>query len=197
VSAGPWNHNIHYHHIVLRAIPPLCRNALDAGCGHGLLARQLALHCEHVTAIDVDHEVFISARTAGGSSPRVTYLQGDVLTHGFPAESFDLITAVATLHHFPLKPALERFQNLLRPGGVLAVIGLYRLHAFSDYVMAAAAFPASWTLRCLKGVTKVGAPVQEPRETLREIRAACDTLFTGGTFKRHLLFRYSFIWRKP
>ncbi len=49
-----WSHNIHYHHILLQAIPPNCRRALDVGCGRGLLARELAHHSPEVVAIDAD-----------------------------------------------------------------------------------------------------------------------------------------------
>jgi hypothetical protein len=38
--------------------------------------------------------------------------------------SFDLITAVASLHHIGAELALVHLRGLLRPGGVLAVIGL-------------------------------------------------------------------------
>ena len=64
-------------------------------------------------------------------------------------------------------------------------------------VLAAAAFPTSWILRFLRGYADVGAPVQNPTETLREIRAACQELLPGAVIRRHLLFRYSLLWRKP
>jgi 2-polyprenyl-3-methyl-5-hydroxy-6-metoxy-1,4-benzoquinol methylase len=99
----PWNHNLHYHGVILRSIPANCRRALDVGCGQGLLARRIASHC---------------------GEQRIAFLEGDVVTEAFSANSFDLITAVATLHHLPLRPALERFRDLLKPGGVLAFIGL-------------------------------------------------------------------------
>jgi len=169
---------------------------LDVGCGQGLLARQLTSRCQEVIAIDRDRDVLSRARVCCLES-RVTLVEGDVMTHPFAAHSFDLITAVATLHHLPLRPALTRFRNLLRPGGVLAIIGLYRAQTLSDYALAASAFPSSWILRLLWGHTDVGAPVQDPRETLREIRSACDALLPGAVLRRHLLFRYSLLWRKP
>jgi hypothetical protein len=33
VAASRWNHNIHYHRLVLAAVPPGSRTALDVGCG--------------------------------------------------------------------------------------------------------------------------------------------------------------------
>jgi SAM-dependent methyltransferase len=40
--------------------------------------------------------------------------------------SLDLVTAVASLHHMDGEAALRRMSGLLRPGGVLAVVGLAR-----------------------------------------------------------------------
>lgn len=33
----PWSHNLHYHRMILEAIPPGCERALDVGCGTGAL----------------------------------------------------------------------------------------------------------------------------------------------------------------
>jgi SAM-dependent methyltransferase len=196
-TMGGWNHNIHYHDIALRAIPSGCQRALDAGCGGGLLARQLVRHCEEVIAIDADRDTLMRARAASESEPRTTFVEGDVMNYAFCDDSFDLITAVATVHHLPPGLALARFRKLLRSGGVLAVIGLYRARAIQDYALAVAAFPASWMFRCLHHRADVEAPLQEPKETLREIRAECAAILPGGAFRRHLLFRHSFVWRKP
>jgi 2-polyprenyl-3-methyl-5-hydroxy-6-metoxy-1,4-benzoquinol methylase len=194
---GAWNHNIHYHTLVLRSIPPGCRRALDVGCGRGLLALELASRCQEVIAIDNDHEALSWAMTNGSSQPGITFVEDDVMTHRFAPGNFDFIAAVATLHHLPLRPALARFRDLLKPSGVLAIIGLYRGETLVDLAQAAAAFPASWMLRCMRGCSDVGAPVKNPAETLREIRIACNDLLPGAAIRRHLLFRYSLVWRKP
>jgi SAM-dependent methyltransferase len=197
LHAGPWNHNIHYHAVVLNAIPPDCRRALDVGCGQGLLARKIARTCEEVTAIDADYNTVLRARSSGPVDSRITFLEGDVMTQSLSAEGYDLITAVATLHHLPLIPALGRFRDLLKPGGTLAVIGLYRARTIEDYAWAAAGLPVSRMLRHWHGHDEVGAPIREPQETLREIRAGCHATLPGATVQRRLLFRYSLIWRKP
>jgi 2-polyprenyl-3-methyl-5-hydroxy-6-metoxy-1,4-benzoquinol methylase len=197
MSARLWNHNIHYHDLVLRSVPPGCRRALDVGCGTGLLAGRLAEQCEEVVAIDADHSAISRALISSTTIARVAFIEGDVMIYPFPHGSFDFITAVASLHHLPLRLALTRFQNLLRTAGVLVVVGLYRAHTLEDYAWAAAAFPASWMLRCGRRPANVAAPVHEPEETLHEIRGASDSLLPGSVFRRHLLFRYSITWRKP
>ena len=119
------------------------------------------------------------------------------MTYPFPDDNnFDLISAVATLAHLQLQPALARIRKLLRPGGVLAVIGLYRGETRGDLMFAAAAFPVSWGLRFFRGYAGVGSPVQDPKETLLDIRRARDTLLPGASLKRRLLFRYFLSWRK-
>jgi SAM-dependent methyltransferase len=197
MSLRPWNHNIHYHHLVLLSAAGGCRRALDVGCGRGLLARRLAQHCQEVIAIDLDHGPIAEAKASGDLGGRIKFVEGDVMTYPFPDDNFELIAAVATLHHLQLRPALARFRKLLKPGGVLAIIGLYRGATLSDRAFAATAFPVSWGLRAFRGYADVGAPVENPRETLLEIRNACNILLPGASLRRHLLFRYSLIWRKP
>lgn len=170
LRARLWNHNIHYHDLVLRAVPPGCRRALDVGCGQGLLARRLAQNCQEVTAIDTDRDAISRASVADGMEGRLKFVEGDVMTYPFSDESFELITAVATLHHLELRPALARFRQLLSPGGVLAIIGLYRGETFSDRALAAAAFPASWMFRLFRGYADVGAPVRDPMGDPKRLR---------------------------
>jgi SAM-dependent methyltransferase len=197
MSKGPWNHNIQYHDLVLRSVPPRSRRALDVGCGTGLLARRLVEHCAEVVAIDADHGVISRARGARAGNVCLVFVEGDVMTHPFPNGSFDFISVVAALHHLPLRLALTRFRELLESDGVLVVVGLYRAQRLEDYAWAAAGFAASWMLRCVRRFTDVAAPVQEPKETLCEIREACRRLLPGARLRRHLLFRYSLTWRKP
>ncbi len=193
----PWNHNIHYHRLVLRTVPRGCERALDVGCGRGLLARELSERCAHVVALDPDSEALSHARGLGDAHGRIEYILGDVIQYPFPIGSFDFIAAVATLHHLPLGAALERFAELLRPRGVLAVIGLSRASDPVDYALGAVAVPAHWVLNLLHGNTDVGAPLRDPKETFREIGRACSSILPGAELRRRLLFRYSLIWRKP
>ncbi len=197
MTRRPWNRNIHYHGIVLDAIPAGCRRALDVGCGQGYLTRELASRCDEVIGLDVDRGVLARARALTDPGARIQLVEGDVMTQPFDAGSFDAIATVAMLHHVPLEPALDRFRDLLRPGGVLAIVGLHALRTPLDYALAAAAIPISFGLSALHGHTHVGAPIKDPAESLGEIRAACAARLPGATFRRHLLFRYSIVWRKP
>lgn len=191
-----WNHNVHYHDFVLRSLLPGCRRVLDVGCGYGQLARKLATHCQEVVAIDSDHAAITGARDLDGAQSPIEYVEADVMTYPFASESFDCITVVAALHHLPLEPALMRFRNLLRAGGVLIVIGLYRPNTFADYVATAGGIPASLILRQRHRYEDVAAPVVAPTTTLTKLRLASRKLLAGSVVTRRLLFRYSLVWRK-
>ncbi|MEV7009313.1 hypothetical protein [Streptosporangium sp. NPDC051022] len=69
-----WNHNVHHRRPVLETVPQGCRNALDAGCGDGLLAREPAGRTPAVTGVDRSAE----ASGAGGPAVNPTASWGEV-----------------------------------------------------------------------------------------------------------------------
>jgi 2-polyprenyl-3-methyl-5-hydroxy-6-metoxy-1,4-benzoquinol methylase len=132
VHEGPlWNHNIHFHRVVLEAIPTGAVSALDAGTGNGLLAVDLRSVLPDVTGVDVDADVLAEA---SAEHDGITWIRGDVLSHDF-GRTFDVVASVATIHHFPSpSDALVRFADLTSPGGVLVVIGLARATSVGDHL---------------------------------------------------------------
>ncbi|MGH3801121.1 MAG: hypothetical protein ACRDTD_13480 [Pseudonocardiaceae bacterium] len=50
LRAERWNHNLHYHSMILNAVADGSVRALDVGCGEGTLARQLRRLVPQVTA---------------------------------------------------------------------------------------------------------------------------------------------------
>lgn len=118
-----WNHNIHYHPVILAALPEGCQSALEVGCGEGILTRQLREQVRQVVGIDLDER---SIRLAEHTTPArdIQYVIGDVLTHPFAAGSFQAVASVATLHHLDAEAGLLRMADLVAPGGALIVLGL-------------------------------------------------------------------------
>jgi 2-polyprenyl-3-methyl-5-hydroxy-6-metoxy-1,4-benzoquinol methylase len=58
-----WNANIHYHDLILNAIPPEARRVLDVGCGDGILSAQVArTGVARVIGLDLDAGVLERAR---------------------------------------------------------------------------------------------------------------------------------------
>lgn len=192
-----WNHNIYYHSVVLGALPPSCRRVLDVGCGEGMLAVELSRAVEHVTAIDMDAAVVASARL-GSAAENIDYLVADVFTHDLPLASFDAVVSVATLHHLGTARGLERMRELLRPGGTLAVVGLARATYPRDLPWDVAGAIASRLIRRGRPYWDSSAPkLWPPPETFQEVRRIAAAILPGCRYRRHLLWRFSLVWRKP
>lgn len=69
-----WNHNVHYHRLVLEAVPDGCARALDVGCGDGLLVRKLARRIGEVTGADRSAAMLRLARESSAGTPNTTFL---------------------------------------------------------------------------------------------------------------------------
>jgi SAM-dependent methyltransferase len=185
-----------YHYIVLRSVPAGCRRALDVGCGTGLLTERLASRSERVIGIDLDRDALSLARSSPEHESRVQFIAGDAMNHPFLPTTFDFITAVAALHHLPLRPALASLRDLVKPGGTIAIIGFYKSQTVGDYVLDALARPIRRVVYAVRDCSPPPKFKGGQRETLAEIRSACDTLLPGAVVRRLFLFGYSLIWHK-
>jgi len=204
-----WSHNLHYHPVVLDAVPAGCQRALDVGCGTGALTRRLRPAVPHVTGIDRDVRSVELARAHPGAGD-IAYVLGDFLAWPAEPESFGLVTAVASLHHMDAAAALERMRDLLRPGGVLAIVGLARGITPAEVALVVpaatgtrlhhlAAACARRRLPAARTATETYHPpvVWPPPTTYRDVRQLARRLLPGARYRRHLYWRYSLIWTKP
>lgn len=119
-----WNHNAHFHTYLLERLPSSFERGLEVGCGTGTFARALAARAAQLDAIDVEPAVVDAARLTTPQPPNIRWLTGDVLTGELPLQAYDVVTAIASLHHLPLEQGLRRLADLVRPNGHLAVVGL-------------------------------------------------------------------------
>ncbi|MCX4096404.1 class I SAM-dependent methyltransferase [Nocardia sp. alder85J] len=198
-----WDHNAHYHGVLLRAVPARFERALDIGCGSGVFARKLSDRADLVDAIDRSPVMIEHARAESSS---VRWILGDVLdpSADLTAGGYDVVTAISSLHHMPLRPALTRMAELLRPGGTLAVLGIPRIDGWAERGIDVFALPANAAVGILLAfrgtLRKHGSadmPIMDPSTTMADIRAAATELLPGLTVRRHLYWRYSLLWRKP
>ena len=192
-----WNANTHYHGVVLAALPPGASRVLDARCGDGVLLVELVdAGVQHVVGIDADRGVLERARTRF-HSPSIEWLHGDVLQADLALDSFDAVVSVAALHQMDAARALARFAQLVRPGGVVTVIGLARADWW-DIPLDAIAIASRIGLSFIYGFWKHSAPqCWPPPLTYRDMKALGPRVLPGAQYRRHLLGRYSLIWRKP
>ena len=199
-------HNDHYQDFLARHIPVPCREALDIGCGAGAFSRLLAKRSERVLGLDLSPNMIRVARERSAQFPNVEFEVADVLTRELPAERFDCVVTIATLHHMPIKEVLPKVKRALKPGGVLLVLDLFQAEGLSDAVLGALAVPVSVGLRLYRSGRLL--PPREVRRaweehgrhdtylTLAQVREVCAEMLPGALVTRHLLWRYSVVWKK-
>lgn len=191
-----WNHNLHYGRRLLARIPAGANDALDVGCGDGWLVRELRQQVGHVVGIDPDVACIAAARCAN-CTDGVEYFQGDFLSWPFRPASFDVVTAVASLHHFDEEAALRRMAVLLRPGGVLGVVGLARTGSPRDLVFDLGGVVANRAHTLTTTPWETPAPkVWPPPSTYGQLRRLSATVLPGRTFRRGVMWRYLLTWTK-
>jgi SAM-dependent methyltransferase len=201
-----WDHNAHYHRWLLRQLPNAPARALDAGCGTGALASRIAERAERVDAVDLSAAMIERARALRPHAATVRWLSGDLLDPDLPLapEGYDAVTAMSSLHHLPLNAGLARLTSLVRPGGVLIVVGLYRIATPVDYAFEAIRQPANAVMGmvlALRGRAgkphDTGMPVRDAQATLADIRATARELAPGARIRRRVFWRYTLVWHRP
>lgn len=105
------------------------REALDLGCGLGLLSERVAPRCDRLLGLDLSPTALARARARlGGAHPYVSFEEGDVTA--LPATldgRFDLVLAADVIYYLPtpfltdggLKGLVARLARLLTPEGLL------------------------------------------------------------------------------
>ena len=107
----------------------LTRNmsACEYGCGTGLLSFALHQELGPITLADSSTGMLavLGEKIAAGNVENMTPLLLDLATDPLPAQRFDLLYTLMTLHHIPvLDPILEHFHSLLNPAGTLCIADL-------------------------------------------------------------------------
>ena len=136
------------------------------------------------------------------------------MSWNFRSETFDCIASLATFPHVPLRETLSRMRDSLKIGGVLLVLDLFvrernvfKPEGLFDLVLNAVAIPTSVSLRFLHNgrllpprEVRTAWAVHEQHDTyptMNEVRMLCAEILPGARVKKHLLWRYSIVWRKP
>ncbi|MFI9835747.1 class I SAM-dependent methyltransferase [Nonomuraea sp. NPDC051941] len=196
MSETYWNHNVHYQRLVLTLVPEDCAHALDVGCGDGLLAGKLAARVPYVTGVDRSAEAIAMARERRPGN--VSFLEGDYLDGRLPEGKYDLVTAVAVVHHADFGEAMDALAGLLAPGGRLVIVGNARDRTLLDGVVRLSGQAVSHVLKLFHGGKRgPGVPAMDPVMSWGEVGRAARRLLPGCRFRRLLLRRYLLVWDKP
>jgi ubiquinone/menaquinone biosynthesis C-methylase UbiE len=195
-----------YRNYLSRQLPPHSENALEIGCGIGEFARLLATRARSVVAIDLSSQMIRLAKSRSTNYQNIEYLQGDVMSLSLPAEGYDCIVSMATLHHLPLGEALLKMKDALKPNGVLIIHDLIAADGLVERVRSALAYPVSVARRFWKtGRMRAPREVQEAWAehgkgevylTLHEVREMCRQYLPEARIRRHLLWHYTVVWHK-
>jgi 2-polyprenyl-3-methyl-5-hydroxy-6-metoxy-1,4-benzoquinol methylase len=171
--------------------------ALDAGCGLGLVARELASRFERVDAIDLSPGMIAEARRrSSGVQFAVADLFDWLDAH---RAHYDCIVSIATLHHVDEVRALRAMADALRPGGQLLVIDI--LDRPGVLVNGIAWIVARLRELRVGRMTRAEAAAwrehgrNERYRTWAEARELAAAL-PGAVARQHLLWRYSIAWTK-
>jgi Methyltransferase domain len=115
-----------------------------------------------VNGIDL-YQPSIDAARSHPNVDRIIYITGDVLTWPFEPASFDLVTAVASLHHMNTTTTLTRLRDLVTPGGALAPVGLARPDLPADIPRDLAGLVVSSSYKRTKPFQEQTSPINHAR----------------------------------
>ena len=136
---------------------------LDAGCGMGRHARQVAPFARHVIAVDFSRAIDQASRNTAAYS-NVDCVQGDILRLPLADGSFDFVYSLGVLHHLAeTERAIEGLVKKLRPGGRMRIYLYWKR--------------SGWAGVLLKGVTL--ARQVTTRLPFAVLRALCWLLSAG------------------
>ena len=103
---------------------------LDLGCGPGSLTLPLARHCGTMIGIDADPAMIEAARSAADAAGiSVDWRVGSSFDLDASLAPLDLVTIGRAFHWMDREATLQRFDELIAPGGALALLNT-ELHDF-------------------------------------------------------------------
>lgn len=192
-----WNHNTAYHPWLVNIAAQHHGDALDVGCGDGLLAQRLAPVSRSVTGIDPDPAAVQRATERLRHHQHVGVSCQDFERYEADGRRFDLITFVASLHHMELRASLTKARELLTPTGEIAVVGLSANKTVRDWVWAVLCVPGARIGSWLHAETRnIGVVVKDPSQGLDDIRRIAQDVLPGASVRRALYYRYLLRWAR-
>lgn len=104
---------------------------LDAGCGAGIVTREVAKRGHQVVGIDYSYDMIEKAHSICNTDGnlRVKFSQVDVESLPFKDSSFDMIVCLGVVTYLESEEkVLHEFSRVLKPGGVLILSSLNKTH---------------------------------------------------------------------
>lgn len=184
------NHNRHYYPL-LRDLLPKSGHVVDIGCGEGTFARYAATAQRPVTGVDSDASVLPAP-----SGPTV-FVRGRAEQVPLPDCYADAVTAIMVLHHTDVPAAVAEIRRILKPGGLLLVLGIARDARLSDSLRSLGDAVSHRICAAFFHEADVPVTVADPVLSWSETFAELRTLLPGVRCERLPLWRYLARWHKP
>jgi SAM-dependent methyltransferase len=160
-QSGETNFNDYFQGVDLSSLSG--RDVLDAGCGMGRHARQIARFAGRVVAVDFSRAIDQASKNVVDLG-NVDCVQADLLSLPLADESFDFVYSLGVLHHLrETERALSGLVRKARPGGRVRVYLYWKRHGWKGSVLAAVTVARRVTTRMPFGM----------------LRAACRALSAG------------------
>jgi SAM-dependent methyltransferase len=123
------------------------RLILDAGCGMGRHARQIAPHAGRVVALDFSRAIEQAQRNTS-TVGNVDCVQADLLALPLADESFDYVYSLGVLHHLEqTERALGNLVKKVKRDGRIRIYLYWRRHGLSGLLLAFATAARTLTTR--------------------------------------------------
>ena len=111
------------------------RTVLDAGCGMGRHARQIAPFAGRVIAVDFSRAIDQAARNSEDRT-NVDCVQADLLSLPLADGAFDFVYSLGVLHHLgDTERALREIVRKLRPAGRLRIYLYWKRHGWQGQLL--------------------------------------------------------------
>ncbi|MBI4919028.1 class I SAM-dependent methyltransferase, partial [archaeon] len=94
-------------------------DALDVGCGTGIVTYALATFCRSVTGVDKEQEMIKEAKLNAPNN--CNFLVSPAETLPFSNASFNLITVAQAFHWFDHEKTLAEFRRVIRPASLIVI----------------------------------------------------------------------------
>lgn len=191
-----WNHNTAYHKWILAQLDE-CDRVLDVGCGDGLLVSRLAEICDTVIGVDTHQPSIEKARQRLKDTTNAEIVTGSFEDLNCEDTSFDAVIFVASIHHMDFELCVKKSKELLKPGGKLLIVGLTKPKSVLDWFWATVRLIPARVGDLFHEVTgDVGAPITEPKTTMKEIRRIVKKELPTAQVRNALYYRYLLFWQK-
>lgn len=170
------------------------RTVLDAGCGMGRHARQMASYAGRIVAMDFSRAIDQAAHNTA-DQPNVVCIQGDITAPPVADESFDLVYSLGVLHHIAdTERAARSLLAKVKPGGRLRIYLYWQRPGIAGTMLRVVEWTRVVTTRLPFGVLKalcwvlsvmLWFAVVLPYRALSAIGVRCHDQWPLGVYVRY------------